>query len=89
VTCKIRREAVGEDRVVVRVSGRITGDAVATLRTVLEQEKSDALALDLKDVQLVDCEAIKLLAGYETNGTKIDNCPLYIREWIRLERQGN
>jgi anti-anti-sigma regulatory factor len=86
VTCKIHRQLVGEDHVVLRVSGRITGDHVNTLRTLLEQESS-ALTLDLKDVRLVDGEAVKLLAIHESNGVRINNCPLYIREWIRRERE--
>ena len=86
VTCKIHRQAIGQDRVVLRVSGRLTGDHVDTLRTLLEQESS-ALILDLKEVRLVDGEGVKLLAIHESNGVRIDNCPLYIREWIRRERE--
>jgi anti-anti-sigma regulatory factor len=84
VTCKIVREAVGQGRVVLRVSGRLTGDDVNTLETLLEQEK-DAVALDLKDLLLVDDEGVKLLASHESNGVTLDNCPRYIREWIRRE----
>ena len=72
---------------VLRVSGRITGDDVGTLRALLEEERSSALILDLKDVRLVDEEAVKLLASRESNGTRIDNCPRYIREWIKRERE--
>jgi anti-anti-sigma regulatory factor len=86
VTCKIHRQAIGQGRVVLRISGRLTGDHVDTLRTLVEQE-SDALTLDLKDVRLVDGEAVKLLAIHESKGIRIDNCPLYIREWIRRERE--
>jgi len=86
VTFKIQREVMGTDLVVLRISGRLTGEDVDTLRTLLEEERSSALILDLKDVRLVDEEAVKLLAIYESNGTKINNCPPYIREWIRGER---
>ena len=86
MTCKIVREAVGQGRVVLRVSGRLTGDDVNTLGTLLEQEK-DAVALDLKDLLLVDDEGVKLLASHESNGVTLDNCPRYIREWIRRERE--
>ena len=48
------------------------------LREVLEKE-ADALAIDLKNVSLVDREAVKLLARCETNGTELRNCPPYIR----------
>ena len=87
MTCKIHREAIGNGRVVLRISGRLTGDDVKTLRTLLEQE-SGALTLDLKDVRLVDDEAVKLLAIHQSRGVTIDNCPLYVREWIRREREG-
>ena len=71
---------------VLHISGRLTGDHVNTLKAMLEQE-SRALTLDLKNVRLVDDEAVKLLAIHESNGVRIDNCPLYIREWIRRERE--
>jgi len=71
---------------ILRVSGRLAGDNVGMLRALLEQESS-ALTLDLKDVRSVDREAIKLLAIRESNEVRIDNCPLYIREWIRRERE--
>jgi anti-anti-sigma regulatory factor len=86
VTCRIDRQANAEGHVVLHVSGRLTGDHVDTLRTLLEQESS-ALTLDLKDVRLVDGEAVKLLAIHESKGVRIDNCPLYVREWIRRERE--
>jgi len=55
------------------------------LRGVLEQE-GDALTIDLKNVSLVDREAVKLLALSEANGAELRNCALYIREWVTRER---
>ena len=55
------------------------------LRSVLEQE-SGGFAIDLKNVLLVDREAVKLLALNEANGTQLRNCPPYIREWVTRER---
>ncbi len=86
MTCKIHRQAIGGGRVVLRVSGRLSGNNVDMLRILLEQE-NNVLTLDLKDVRLVDGDAVKLLAIHESNGVRIDNCPLYIREWIRCERE--
>jgi len=86
VTCKIDRQAIGEGRVALRVSGRLAGNNVDMLRTLLEQE-DNVLTLDLKDLRLVDGDAVRLLAIHESNGVRIDNCPLYIREWIRRERE--
>jgi anti-anti-sigma regulatory factor len=87
MTCKIDRHVIEKDSVVLRISGRITGEHVTTLRAVLEQENSP-LTIDLKDVRLVDGDAVQLLAKHESRGTQIKNCPRYIREWIRREREG-
>jgi len=86
MTCKIHRQVIRKHRVVLLISGRVSGDHVKTLRTLLEQEESSALTLDLSNVRLVDGEAVKLLATYESGGARISNCPLYVREWIKRER---
>ena len=56
------------------------------LRDLLGQE-TGAVAIDLKDVLLVDREAVKLLALSESNGTELRNCPAYIREWVTRDRR--
>jgi hypothetical protein len=85
MNCRIDRVVGDENRVVLFVSGRITGEHVDMLRGVLEQE-SDGFAIDLKNVVLVDREAVELLALSEANGTELRNCPPYIREWVTRER---
>ena len=42
---------------------------------------------NLKDVLIVDREAIKLLAVSELNGVELRNCPAYIREWVTRETE--
>ena len=85
MSCRIDRLVAAQERVVLRISGRLVGEYVDTLRTSLEQE-GRAVAIDLKDVRLADLEAVKLLAAAETSGTELTNCPRYIREWITRER---
>jgi hypothetical protein len=85
MSCRIDRVVIAENLVVLFISGRITGEHVDMFRGVLEQE-SDGFAIDLKNVLLVDREAVKLLALSEANGTKLRNCPPYIREWVMRER---
>ena len=85
MSCRIDRIVSAENFVVLLISGRITGEHVDMLRGVLEQE-SGGFAIDLKNVLLVDREAVKLLALGEANGTELRNCPLYIREWVARER---
>ena len=67
------------------ISGRITGQDVDMLWDLLDQEKS-AVAIDLKDVFLVDHDAVKFLAIRESNGDELRNCPAYIREWVSREK---
>src|ERR1700761_5680145 len=74
MSCRIDRRVIGEDLVLLCISGRITSQHVDMVREVLEGE-ADALVIDLKNVSVVDREAVKLLACCETNGTELRNCP--------------
>jgi len=85
MSCRIDRVVSTESLVVLFMSGRFTGEHVDILRGVLEQE-SGGFAIDLKNVLLVNREAVKLLALTEANGTELRNCPPYIREWVTRER---
>jgi hypothetical protein len=84
MSCRIDRRVSAENLVVLFISGRITGEHVGMLRGVLEQEFG-GFAIDLKNVLLVDREAVRLLALREANGTELRNCPPYIREWVTRE----
>lgn len=84
MSCRVER-LFTRDCVILCVSGRITGQDVDMLRDLLQAEKS-AVAIDLKDVQLVDGEVVRLLALIEMNGTELRNCPAYIREWVTREK---
>jgi len=78
---KIQRSANG--RVVFKLSGRIEAEDVKELGEVLASETTrKQLVLDLRDVTLVNQDAIKFLGGCEANSIKLENCPVYIREWI-------
>lgn len=59
---------------------------VGELRRLFALETADRLlALDLRDVTLVDREAVKFLARCEADSIELENCPPYIREWITRE----
>jgi hypothetical protein len=85
MTCRFDRRVIGPGRAVLHISGRIAEEDVGTLGALLEQEKG-VVAIDLKDVLIVDRETIKLLAVSESNGVELRNCPAYIREWVTRER---
>jgi anti-anti-sigma regulatory factor len=78
---KIQRSANG--RVVFTLSGRIEAEDVKELRQLLALEKTGQdVVLDLRDVTLVNHDAVNFLAGCEADSIKLENCPAYIREWI-------
>jgi hypothetical protein len=85
---KITREAKGE--VVFTLSGRMDAENIPELRTLFSAETKDRrIVLDLRDLTLVDQDAVNFLERCEASGLKFENCPAYIREWIDKERGGN
>jgi anti-anti-sigma regulatory factor len=79
---KIQRSANGG--VVFKLSGRIEAEDVKALGQLLGLETArQHLVLDLRDVTLVNEDAVKFLAACETDSIKLENCPAYIREWIK------
>jgi hypothetical protein len=83
MTCRIDRVGI-EGSVVLRLSGRITGDALDVLRTALEESR--VVAVDLAEIELVDRDAVIVLAAGESSGIELRRCPAFIREWITRER---
>ena len=85
MTLKIQISVI-EDVVTFALSGRIKAEEVAELQKLFEVEGQDhRIALDLKEVKLVDRDAVGFLARCETNGIQLENCPAYIRQWIMRE----
>jgi hypothetical protein len=83
---RIQKESSeGQDFITLLLSGRIRSEHVAELRTLLQAEHRKVV-LDLKEVTLVCCEAVRFLGLCESRGTGIRNCPTYVREWILRER---
>jgi len=80
---KIERVAYGEF-VVFSLSGRIEMKDVAELQRLFERE-DHKIIMDLEEITLVDRDAVKFLARCETGGIKLENCPAYVREWMKRE----
>jgi hypothetical protein len=79
--------SIDRDHVVFQVSGQIEAEDVPELQRLIHSEANNHnLVLDLKDVTLVNREAVRFLADSEAGGAKLRNCPAYIREWIVRER---
>lgn len=78
---KIQRTASRE--VTFAVSGQLEADTLGELSAVLERESSGrALALELRDLVLVDRDAVAFLRACEGRGVTLRNCPAYIRIWM-------
>src|SRR5262249_7994672 len=84
MTCRIDR-IVEEDLEIFYVSGRIEGKDLNVLRAAIGTD-AGAFAIDLKDVDLIDGDAVTFLAIIEANGGALRNCPAFIREWVNRER---
>ena len=69
------------------LSGRIERQAIAELKRLCENQ-TDILAvvLDLKNVGVIDRDAMRFFMRCESEGMKLENCPSYVREWIEREK---
>jgi hypothetical protein len=86
VICRIDRVSTDQG-LVLQISGRITQEDLYVLRTALED--GSVVAVELAELELIDRDAMKLLAINEANGIELRHCPAYIREWIRRERDSS
>ena len=90
----LRTRRTGNGRVLFTLSGRIETEDIKQLQQLLAVETSgQQLILDLRDVTLVNQDAVKFLRRCEADGIKLENCPLHVRRWIdqvkdRLRRGG-
>lgn len=86
VTYRIDRLRTSQG-LVLHISGRITREDLDILRTALDD--GSVVAVELCELELIDRDAMKLLAISEANGIELRHCPAYIREWIRRDRDSS
>jgi anti-anti-sigma regulatory factor len=86
MTFRIETAARGKLTVFV-LSGRIEKQAIAELNRLFGlQANYRAIVIDLKDVSVVDRDALHFFAACEADGVKLENCAGYIREWMEREK---
>ena len=84
---RIQRSENGQ--VVFTLSGQMDEEAIAEVETLINSEANGRrIVLDLKDLTLVNEDAISFLERCESNSITLENCPPYIREWINRQRRG-
>jgi hypothetical protein len=76
-----------QDATVFVLSGQIRADYLPDLQVLLDAEpEMKKVVFDLKEIRLVEREAMKFLAACEARGAGLQNCPGYIRRWIEKEK---
>jgi hypothetical protein len=80
----LRTRRTANARVLFTLSGRIeTTEDIEQLQQLFALETSgQPLILDLRDVTLVNEDAVNFLRRCEADGIKLENCPLHVRRWI-------
>lgn len=72
------------------LSGRVDAECTSELERLFgPRTRYASIILDLSDVRLADRDAVKFLAHCEEDGIRLENCPAYIREWIKRENAGS
>jgi hypothetical protein len=82
---KVTRAANG--KVILKLIGRMDAKDIGEVEMLISEEEASgrSLVLDLKDLTLVDRDAVSFLRRCEAKSIQLKNCPAYIREWISGE----
>jgi hypothetical protein len=85
---RIERSAIGQ--VAFTLSGRMqTEDIEQVQQLLIAETPGQPVMFNLRDVTLVNQDAVTFLAHCEASGIKIENCPLHIRNWVDREKRRN
>jgi hypothetical protein len=85
---RIERSANGQ--VMFTLSGRMQTEDIEQFQQLLVVETpGQPLIFNLRCLTLVNQEAVTFLADCEAKGIKLEDCPLYIRNWIDQEKRRN
>jgi hypothetical protein len=83
---RIERSANGQ--VVFTLSGRMQTEDIEQFQQLLIVETpGQPVMFDLRDVTLVNQDAVTFLADCEAKGIRLESCPLHIRNWIDQEKR--
>jgi hypothetical protein len=86
----LRIQRASNGKIVFTLSGRIDPEDINELRRLFGLEPSAVrVVLNLKELVLVDGEAVEFLGGCEAAGMTLKDCPAYVRTWIDRERGQN
>ena len=86
MTWRIERVSA-QGRTILQLSGRIQSECLAELKTQIGVPEP-RVALDLKEVTLVDVGVVRFLLVCEESGIELLHCSPYVRQWMVRERPG-
>ena len=82
----LRIEAVTDEHgTTIRLIGRMQAQHVEELKAQIGAS-GPRVVLDLKELSLVDVDAVRFLGTCQAGGISIVLCPPYINDWIAKER---
>jgi hypothetical protein len=71
---------------VFALSGRLNTEYIGELQALFGLlEDYPNLILDLSELKLADRDGIRFLCKCEARGLRLENCPQYIRQWMKIE----
>jgi len=72
-------------RTVLKLIGQIHSEDLEDFKTQT-LDGGSGLSLDLDELTLVDVGVVRYFGECEERGVELLNCPPYIREWIKREK---
>jgi len=83
----LRIESMREgNRVVLRLIGELRSGDTGILQSEIQGD-SAGVVLNLKELSVVDLTGIRFLLECRARGIEIEECPPYVREWIKRESE--
>jgi anti-anti-sigma regulatory factor len=79
-------EVSTESQTALTLSGRITSRDVQELKARIAEARGPVI-LDLRQVRLVDLDAVYFLAAAERRGVELRHVPPFVHSWVLLERR--
>ncbi len=75
------------NRQILEYFGKTSDELKDWVKLFEGQAEWQDIVLDLKDVGVVDREAMRFFARCEADGVQLENCTPYIREWMEREKE--
>jgi anti-anti-sigma regulatory factor len=82
----LRIQRIADGDIVFTVSGRLEARNIGELSALIAAEQDGRTrVLDLKDLVLVDSDAVRFLCACANDSIVLRNCPPYVRAWMARE----